>query len=58
MPNRMPITSASAIAQSALQPDSIIFAIRMLVKAMIEPTERSMPPVRITRAVPITAMPR
>ena len=58
MPNRMPITSARAIATRALLPVAIIFAIRMLVKAMMEPTERSMPPVRITSAVPITAMPR
>ena len=58
MPNNDPRTIASRIAQQAFTPQSIIFAISMPVKAMTEPTDKSMPPERITTIAPMDATPR
>ena len=52
VPRRMPMTADSTIATSGLVPLVIMLAIRALERARILPTDKSMPPVRMTKVMP------
>ncbi len=58
-PKAVAIVSAMKKAVSGCMPYQVTStAIRTLVKPMTEPTDRSMPPERITKVMPTAAMPR
>lgn len=58
-PKAQPITNTSGNASSGERPKSpITFARNTPVKAITEPTERSIPPERITKVMPTAIIPR
>ena len=58
-PKAAPITSTSGIASSGLTPRGPISMARNTpVKAMTAPTDRSMPPERMTKVMPTATIPK
>ena len=57
-PNAAPVASTSAIAAYGFQPALSSEATNMVVSAMTAPTDRSMPPDRITNVIPTATMHR
>ncbi|MCY1312678.1 hypothetical protein D9M70_631210 [compost metagenome] len=56
-PKAVPMSSTSGIATAGLQPRcSTSAASTMVLSATTEPTERSMPPERITKVMPTATM--
>ena len=51
-PRAAPITSTASIAAGAGQPSLSSVAHTIVVSATTEPTDRSIPPVRITNVIP------
>ena len=57
-PMAAPLRIISGTATAAGTPCAITLAQRMPVKAMTDPTERSMPPVRMTKVMPTASTSR
>ena len=51
-PSRVPVASTAAMDRYGGQPSCSVLAAIIVDSATTEPTERSMPPVRITKVMP------
>ena len=51
-PSTVPVISTTATTRYGDQPISSVFAAIVVESATLEPTDRSMPPVRITNVMP------
>ena len=52
VPKRIPTIAAAKIAATGLRPPTMKSAINALDKARMEPTDKSIPPVKMTKVIP------